>query len=143
KGFTHLDAGVAPQPVDVALGLTQTLAVLRSKARGGAVKVSIDAAPDLPPVTAVAGELNQVWLNLIDNALDAVGEGGTVQVRAGDADGRVTVRVCDGGPGIPAENVERIFEPFFTTKPVGHGTGLGLDIVRRLVAQQGGEVAVA
>ena len=89
-----------------------------------------------------AGELNQVWANLIDNALDAAPESGRVQVRA-DRDGhRVAVRVIDNGDGIPAAVRERIFDPFFTTKPMGQGTGLGLDIVRRLVRHNDAEIAV-
>jgi signal transduction histidine kinase len=83
-----------------------------------------------------------VWANLVDNALDAVSDGGRVMVTA-RADGtRVVVRVLDDGPGIPAEVRSRIFDPFFTTKPVGKGTGLGLDIVRRLVDQNDGSIEV-
>ena len=88
------------------------------------------------------GELNQVWANLIDNALDAVGENGRVMVTARPEGARVVVRVRDDGPGIPAEVKSRIFDPFFTTKPVGKGTGLGLDIVRRLVDRNDGSIEV-
>ena len=89
-----------------------------------------------------AGELNQIWANLIDNALDAVPESGRVEVTANRERQRVVVRVVDNGPGIPAEIRERMFEPFFTTKPVGKGTGLGLDIVRRLVSHNDAEIEV-
>ena len=87
--------------------------------------------------------MNQVWSNLIDNALDAApASSGRVQVTAKAGQGTVIVRVIDNGPGIPDEIRGRIFDPFFTTKPVGQGTGLGLEIVQKLVVHNGGEVAV-
>ena len=98
--------------------------------------------PDLPRVRGFAGELNQIWGNLIDNALDAVPESGRVEVVAGHESRRVVVRIADNGPGIPAEIRDRIFDPFFTTKPAGLGTGLGLDIVRRLVQHNEGQISV-
>ena len=104
--------------------------------------MAIELVPDLPRVRGFVGELNQVWSNLIDNALDAIPEGGRVTV-VGERDGtRVVVRILDDGGGIAPEIRERIFDPFFTTKPVGSGTGLGLDIVRRLVAHHEGEIDV-
>ncbi len=103
---------------------------------------SIELEDGLPRVRGFAGELNQIWGNLIDNALDAVPEGGRVEVRAKREGERVVVRIVDNGPGIPAEIRERIFEPFFTTKPMGQGTGLGLDIVRRLVRHNDGTIEV-
>jgi len=142
KGFTHMDQGAAAGPVDLAQGLGNTVAVLKSKARGKSIAVSIRVDPDLPRVMGFAGELNQIWGNLIDNALDAVPESGRVEVAAGRDGGRVVVRIADDGPGIPAEIRDRIFDPFFTTKAAGHGTGLGLDIVRRLVQHNGGEIDV-
>jgi signal transduction histidine kinase len=142
KGFTHMDQGTAAGLVDLAQGLGNTVAVLKSKARGKSVAVSVKVEPDLPRVRGFAGELNQIWGNLIDNALDAVSESGLVEVVAGREAGRVVVRVADNGPGIPAEIRDRIFDPFFTTKPAGEGTGLGLDIVRRLVQHNEGEIAV-
>lgn len=142
KGFTYMDHASAPEPVDVAKGLTDTLALLAAKARGKAASVTVEVPADLPRVRGFGGELNQVWANLIDNALDAVSDGGRVVVTARAAGSRVVVRVTDDGPGIPAEVRSRIFDPFFTTKPVGKGTGLGLDIVRRLVDQNEGAIEV-
>ncbi len=142
KGFTHMDQSNAAGPVDLARGLANTVAVLKSKARGKSVAVSVRVEPDLPRVRGFAGELNQIWGNLIDNALDAVPESGRVEVVAALDSRRVVVRIADNGPGIPAEIRERIFDPFFTTKPAGQGTGLGLDIVRRLVQHNDGEIAV-
>jgi signal transduction histidine kinase len=91
---------------------------------------------------ATGGELNQVWLNLIDNALDAAPEGGHLQIRANKELDRVVVRVIDDGEGIPDDALPRIFDPFFTTKPPGQGTGLGLDIARRLLRRYHGDIAV-
>ena len=142
KGFTYMDRAAVPGPVDVGQGLADTLAVLRAKARAKSAVVTIRVDPDLPRVDGYGGELNQVWLNLIDNALDAVPDEGRVEVSAArDADSLV-VRVIDSGPGIPADVRDRIFDPFFTTKPVGQGTGLGLDLVRRLVRRHRGAVDV-
>ena len=90
----------------------------------------------LPSIPAYAGELNQVWTNLIDNAVSAMNGSGTLTVRTGMDRGQVFVDFCDTGPGVPAEIRSRIFEPFFTTKPVGEGTGLGLDISWRIVVNK-------
>jgi signal transduction histidine kinase len=97
---------------------------------------------DLPRAHGVGAELNQVWMNLIDNALDAAPRGGHVSVTAARELDRVVVSVIDDGPGVPEEIQGKIFDPFFTTKGVGKGTGLGLDIVRRLLQQHEGEVAL-
>jgi signal transduction histidine kinase len=140
KGFTHMDQAMVAEPVDVAPGLSNTVAVLRAKAGQRSTAVSIYVEPGLPRVLGFAGELNQIWGNLIDNALDAVEINGCVEVSAKRENGRVVVRVVDDGPGIPASVRERIFDPFFTTKPMGQGTGLGLDIVRRLVRHNDGTI---
>ena len=142
KGFTHMDQATVAEPVDLLQGLSNTVAVLKSKARSKSVAVVIDLEPGLPPVRGFAGELNQIWANLIDNALDAVSDSGRIDVRASREGPRVMVRIADNGAGIPAPILERIFDPFFTTKPVGLGTGLGLDIVRRLVRHNDGEIEV-
>jgi signal transduction histidine kinase len=128
--------------VDLGPNLGNTVAVLRAKARHKSASVTVEVEDTLPLVTGFAGELNQVWGNLIDNALDAVSEGGRVTVLAKRENQSVVVRVQDNGPGIPASIRERIFDPFFTTKPMGQGTGLGLDIVRRLVRHNDGIIEV-
>lgn len=142
KGFTHMDQATVAEPVDLASGLGNTVAVLGSKARGKSIAVTVALEPELPRVLGFVGELNQIWANLIDNALDAAPEAGRVEVSATRDHQRVAVRVIDNGPGIPTGVRERIFEPFFTTKPVGHGTGLGLDIVRRLVSHNDADIDV-
>ncbi len=142
RGFTRVDASSVPQAVDIGEGLAQTLAVLRGKARQKAIRVVVAVEDGLPPVRGVPAELNQVWVNLIDNALDAAPQGGNVTVSAARRDALVDVHVLDDGAGIPADIQERIFDPFFTTKDVGKGTGLGLDIVRRLVERHDGDIDV-
>jgi signal transduction histidine kinase len=142
KGFTHMDQAKVAEPVDLMQGIHNTVAVLRSKARAKSVAVTVEVEPGLPRVRGFAGELNQIWANLIDNALDAVPESGRIEVRASTEGGRVVVRVVDNGSGVPAEIRERIFDPFFTTKPMGQGTGLGLDIVRRLALHNDAEIGV-
>jgi signal transduction histidine kinase len=142
KGFTHMDQALIAEPVDLIQGLGNTIAVLKSKAQRKSAAVAVDVEPGLPRVRGFVGELNQIWANLIDNALDAIPDAGRVEVLASRDGQRVAVRVVDNGAGIPAEIRERIFDPFFTTKPVGLGTGLGLDIVQRLVRHNNGEISV-
>lgn len=142
KGFTHMDQAVVAEAVDLETGLSNTVAVLKSKARMKSVAVAIRLELGLPQVRGFAGELNQIWANLIDNAIDAVADSGQVEVTARCERKHVLVSVVDNGPGIPAEARERLFEPFFTTKPVGKGTGLGLDIVRRLCIHNDAEIEV-
>jgi signal transduction histidine kinase len=140
KGFTEMDRESVPEPVDIGRGLANTLAVLRAKAKSKSVGLVVNVEDDLPSVNGFGGELNQVWANLIDNALDAVEQGGRVELKAHRERDSVVVRVTDNGPGIPADIRDRIFDPFFTTKPIGEGTGLGLDIVRRLVQRHNGQI---
>jgi len=142
KGFTHMDQATVAEPVDLAAGLANTVTVLKSKARAKSVAVAVQVEPGLPRVRGFVGELNQIWANLIDNALDAVPIGGRVEVTASRERQRAVVRVADNGAGIPAEIRAHVFEPFFTTKPVGKGAGLGLDIVRRLVSHNDGDIEV-
>jgi signal transduction histidine kinase len=140
KGFTQMDRASVPEPVDVGQGLASALAILGSKAKKKLVGVGVNLEKDLPAVQGFSGELNQVWANLIDNALDAVEDGGQVEITGRRERDTVVVSVIDNGGGVPAEIQDRIFDPFFTTKPVGQGTGLGLDIVRRLVQRNKGEI---
>jgi signal transduction histidine kinase len=142
KGFTYMDHATAPEPVDIAKAIGDTLAVMAGKARGKSVSVTVDVPNDLPRARGFGGELNQVWANLVDNAIDAVNDGGRVTVTARAEGDKVVVRVTDDGPGIPPEVKSRIFDPFFTTKAVGKGTGLGLDIVRRLIDRNDGLIDV-
>jgi signal transduction histidine kinase len=134
KQYSQLDR--APyQVVDVHELLDSTLMMLGGKIPPG-VRVVKEYSPGLPRISAYAGELNQVWTNLIDNAVSAMNGSGVLTVRTGMDRDLVFVEFGDTGPGVPPEIRERIFEPFFTTKPVGEGTGLGLDISWRIVVNK-------
>jgi signal transduction histidine kinase len=136
KTYAYLDQAPA-QLVDVHKGLEDTLAILRGKT-GPGIHIDRQYAPDLPRIEAYGSELNQVWTNLIDNALDAVGETGSLVLRTERRSAKVVVSICDSGAGIPDDIRERVFEPFFTTKAPGVGTGLGLHIVYNIVCQRHG-----
>jgi CheY-like chemotaxis protein len=142
KGFTYVDHARLPEPTDVRQGILDTLAVLGGKARGKGIDVVLSLADDLPRVIAVGVELNQVWMNLIDNALDAAPANGRVEVCVTHELGSVVARIIDNGAGIPPDIAQHIFDPFFTTKGVGKGTELGLDIVRHLLQRHDAEIAV-
>jgi signal transduction histidine kinase len=134
KSYSHMDKA-ASEEVDVHAGLNSTLIMLGHKLKKGDVEVVRDFEKDLPPVCGHAGELNQVWTNLLDNAIDAVQGHGYITIRTARENGRVLVEIADDGPGIPDDVQERIFEPFYTTKDVGEGTGLGLDISHRVIVE--------
>ncbi|HKS07781.1 MAG TPA: ATP-binding protein [Gemmatimonadaceae bacterium] len=142
KGFSYMDRAPTAEAVDVARGINDSLTMLAGKVRAKAANVELELPLDLPAVHGVGAELNQVWMNLLDNALDAVSNGGNVVVSAVRERERIVVRVVDDGPGIPPDVQQRMFEPFFTTKGVGKGTGLGLDIVRRMLQRNEGDISV-
>jgi signal transduction histidine kinase len=139
KRFTYMDRPTIAEPSSIAQALADTATVLTAKARSKSAAVDLDMPSDLPLVRTYGGELNQVWSNLIENALDAIGESGHVTVSAREDGANVVVRIVDDGPGIPIDIRSRIFDPFFTTKPVG-STGLGLDIARRIVRRHDGQI---
>jgi signal transduction histidine kinase len=130
------------QTFDLHEGLEATLTMLRHK-MGDNIKVARDYDRNLPRIVAYPGELNQVWTNLIDNAIDAMDGRGTLTVRTSSRNDRLAVEIGDTGPGVPPEIRSRVFEPFFTTKDIGKGTGLGLDIAWRIVVgRHGGEMSL-
>jgi signal transduction histidine kinase len=133
RSYTQMDRA-SLQRIDVTDGLDSTLVMLGHRLRG--VTVVRDYDTEVPMIDTYAGELNQVWTNLIDNAIDAMGGTGTLRVMTRVEDGDVVVEIGDTGPGMPPEVAARAFEPFFTTKDVGQGTGLGLDIARRIVVER-------
>ncbi|MEV0147656.1 MULTISPECIES: ATP-binding protein [unclassified Nonomuraea] len=141
KQYSQMDR--APfQICDVHDLLDSTVAIFRGKIAPG-ISVVTDYDRTLPPIPAYGGELNQVWTNLIHNALDAMGEEGTLTIRTAHDEDEAIIEIGDTGPGVPDAIKDRIFEPFFTTKSVGQGTGLGLDISYRIVAgRHGGEIKV-
>jgi signal transduction histidine kinase len=135
KTYAYMDRGGLVE-ADIHEGLDTTLTVLGYKLRSAGVEIVRDYTPDLPKLTVHGSELNQVWTNLIDNAVAAAGEGGTVTVSTRLDGPCVRVDIADTGPGIPDDIREHIFEPFFTTKPPGQGTGLGLDTALRIVTKR-------
>ncbi len=138
RSYSWEGAGDRPQPVDLGVQLSDVLLIMNDR-----IKRGCSLERDLPRglvVMADPDRLAQVWINLVNNALQAMAGSGTLGVRVAAADGEATVTVSDDGPGIPADLQPRIFEPFFTTKPKGEGTGLGLDICRRLVTAAGGRI---
>jgi len=142
KTYTHMDRSPEHKPTDIRDGLDNTLTLLDHKLRQKGVRLVRDYEDDLPLVSANAGQLNQVWTSLVDNAIDAVGEGGEIRVGARRSEAHIDVTVRDDGHGIPPEIQHRIFEPFFTTKGVGEGTGLGLGIAMGIVKTHRGSLSV-
>jgi signal transduction histidine kinase len=142
KRFTHMDRDLDQGPVDIPSGLADTVALLDGKARSRSVTIDLKVDSSLPPALGVSAEINQIWMNLVDNAIDALSPGGRVAIHASAEHPMIIVEVEDNGSGIPEELVGRIFDPFFTTKEVGEGTGLGLDIVRRIIDRHAGSIDV-
>ncbi len=128
------------QEIDLHKGIENTLLILKHKLKKKNITVVKEYAEELPLINAFGSELNQVWTNLIVNAIEAMPEGGRLKVRTKLEPVAVMVEVRDNGPGIPLEVQARIFEPFFTTKPVGEGTGLGLDTSMRIVRKHHGDI---
>jgi signal transduction histidine kinase len=142
KDYTHMDRA-SVEEADIHDGLESTLKILGYRLKHGDIKVVRNYDRSLPRLSVHGSELNQVWTNLLVNALDALDGKGTITIttRPGPSNG-VTVEIGDDGPGIPADVQSRIFEPFFTTKSVGNGTGLGLDISRRIMLSHRGSLSV-
>ncbi len=138
KGYTHMDQGSDKQLTDVHLGIRNTLTMLGHKFKKNNIRLIENYEADLPPANILVSEMNQVWTNIIDNAIDAL-EGtpnSTLEISTRRDREFIIVSIIDNGPGIPLDILDKIFDPFFTTKPVGKGTGLGLEIVRQIVNQQ-------
>ncbi len=134
KSYSQLDRA-SLQLIDVTEGIDSTLVMLGHKLRGG-VAVVRDYGTDVPHIEANPGELNQVWTNLIDNAIDAMDGNGTLRISTRADPDDVVVEIGDTGPGMPPDIRARAFDPFYTTKDVGKGAGLGLDISRRIIVER-------
>jgi signal transduction histidine kinase len=142
KSYSQMDRS-SMQRIDVTSGIESTLTILGHKLRDG-VTVVREYGADVPEIEVHAGELNQVWTNLIDNAIDAMEAMGTLRISTRSDNGYVQVEIADTGPGMPPEVAARAFEAFYTTKDVGKGTGLGLDIARRIIVERhGGTITIA
>jgi signal transduction histidine kinase len=134
KSYTYLDQAPLLE-VDVHEGLESTLVIMQHKLKKG-VTIKREYSPNLPRIEAYASELNQVWTNIIDNAVDAMHRKGEIRIKTYEEDHHVIVEIADNGPGIPKDIQSRIFEPFFTTKAPGQGTGLGLHISHDIIANR-------
>jgi signal transduction histidine kinase len=141
KEYTYMDQAPV-QNVDIVRGLETTLTILNHKLKRGVV-VQRDYPPAPLLINSFGSELNQVWTNIIDNAIDAMSGQGELRIRAYREEPCVVVEIGDNGPGISPEVKAHIFEPFFTTKGVGEGTGLGLDTVQRIVKKHRGNIQVS
>jgi signal transduction histidine kinase len=135
KSYAYMDRGDLVE-VDLHEGIETTVIVLGHKLKHTEIEVQRDYDRDLPKLTVRGSELNQVWTNLLDNAIDALGQRGTIAISTRAEEGCAVVEIADDGPGIPEELAARIFDPFFTTKDVGRGTGLGLATARRIVVER-------
>lgn len=142
KSHVHMDQANDLQPTDIHRDIENTLTLLGFKLREKNIEVVKKFCSNMPEVAAYVGELNQVWTNLIDNAIFALGKNGTLIIETACDDKHVTVSVIDNGPGISPQIIHRIFDPFFTTKKQGEGTGIGLDLVNRIVKKHNGEIKV-
>ncbi|MGD8600976.1 MAG: HAMP domain-containing sensor histidine kinase [Gemmatimonadota bacterium] len=143
KKHTHMDRAPAAEPIRVEEHLRDVVTLLGSKASLKSIELELTVEGVVPPVLGSVVDLNQVWMHLIDNAIDAAPEGGHIDIDVQPGQDTVVVRVVDDGPGIPAENHERVFEPFFTTKDVSQGRGLGLDVVQTVVRAHRGIVELS
>jgi signal transduction histidine kinase len=142
KTYTRLDQVQDKQDVNLNDGIRNTLVILSHKARQNNITINDQLSDGLPGLKGYPGELNQVWTNIIDNALDAMKGGGELTVRSYLGNGVVATEISDTGAGIPDEIKDRIFDPFFTTKEIGQGSGVGLDVVLQIVRHHAGKVDV-
>lgn len=142
KSHVHMDQTNELQPTDIHNDIDNTLILMGYKLREKNIKVNKQYCKDLAPVQAYVGELNQVWTNLIDNAIYALPKNGELTIETTCNGKDVNIKIADNGSGIPPEIISRIFDPFFTTKKVGEGTGIGLDLVNRIIMRHNGDIKV-
>ena len=137
-----MDKGTDKETVEIKKLLKSTITMLNHKTKQKNILVDMNTQENMPEFCGYVSELNQVWTNLIDNAIDAVDEGGKIEIEAKSTNGDLHMIFRDNGSGIPADVKNKIFDPFFTTKDVGKGTGLGLDVVRKIVDKHEGRIEV-
>lgn len=140
KAYSHMDRSPEHKPTDIREGLDNTITMFGHKIKEKNIRLTRDYPESLPTISGNAGELNQVWTILIDNALDALEDNGELCIEINSNNWGVVIKIVDDGIGIPEDIRPRIFDPFFTTKDVGEGTGLGLDIARRIVHTHRGQI---
>ncbi|MCG8329451.1 MAG: ATP-binding protein [Chitinophagales bacterium] len=142
KDYSHMDKGVSREQVNIHDGIRSTVIMLKHKLKKKNIALNKEFHEALPPVLGYAGELNQVWTNLIVNAIDALDVGGSLTIKTYPDRQYVCVDITDNGHGIPEDIQTRVFEPFFTTKAMGEGTGMGLDIVKKIMVRHNAEIDV-
>ena len=137
-----MDQGADKQPIELMKVIQSTITILNHKLKHRQIDIDVEVDENLPVFQGFISELNQVWMNLMDNAIDAVGDCGKIGVKAEFDESYVYVTITDNGSGIPEEIQSQIFDPFFTTKEMGKGTGLGLDVVRKIIDKHEGGIRV-
>ena len=142
KTYSHMDRSPDLQTTHIHEGIDSTLTMLGHKLKSSQITITRNFKEDLSPILAHPGELNQVWTNLLDNAIDALNGSGNITITTFEEPDFVRVDITDSGPGIPSEVQGKIFDPFFTTKGVGKGSGLGLDIVQRIIKNHNADIKV-
>ncbi|MEP7168114.1 MAG: ATP-binding protein [Bacteroidota bacterium] len=142
KSHVHMDRSNEMQPTNIHKDIDNTITLLNHKMRDKNISITKKYCEDLVDIPIYVGELNQVWTNIIDNAIFAVEKNGEIKIETACGNKEVTVKIIDNGGGIPKEIISRIFDPFFTTKKVGQGTGIGLDLVNRIIKRHNGEIKV-
>jgi signal transduction histidine kinase len=142
KSHVHMDQTNDLQPTDIHTDIENTLTLLGYKLREKNISVKKSFCDNMPNVPAYVGELNQVWTNIIDNAIYALPKDGELTIETTCDAKNARVKIIDNGSGIAPEIISRIFDPFFTTKKVGQGTGIGLDLVKRVITHHNGDVKV-
>jgi signal transduction histidine kinase len=142
KEYSFMDRSQDKQLVNLHHGIRNSITMMGHKFRKHKVSFIENFHPEMPQINGLPGELNQVWTNLIDNALDAMEhtEGATLEVKSDFDDNFAKIYIIDNGPGIPEDIQHKIFDPFFTTKEMGKGTGLGLEVVRKIIQQHRGDI---
>jgi len=142
KNYSHMDRSTSMEPTDVREGIKNTLMMLKHKLKKQQIQIQKNCVLELPMVMAYGGQLNQVWTNIIDNAIDAMPDGGMLKIDNFSERSNVCINIADTGTGIPEEYLTRVFDPFFTTKPMGEGTGMGLDITHKIIDRHHGQIEV-
>ncbi len=142
KGYSHMDKAPVKEEIDIKDGILSTLIMLKHKIKSKQITLEKQFDKSLPKITAYGGELNQVWTNIIDNAIDAMPKGGTLKIHTYKRAHNLCVDINDNGDGIPEEIINQIFDPFFTTKKMNEGTGMGLDIVKKIMRRNSGDIQV-
>lgn len=140
KSYSHMDRGSERERTDLEASIRNTLTILNFKLKKKKIEVSLEAPKELPNPCVYAGELNQVWTNVIDNAIDAMEEEGKLSIRLSQKDNGIEIRITDNGSGISEDVADRIFDPFFTTKSISQGSGMGLEISKKIIEQHGGSI---